>query len=31
MRSIRPYLDIPSMINIYNTFFYPHLIYGIDF
>jgi hypothetical protein len=31
MRSIRPYLDIPMMINLYYTFFYPHLIYGIEF
>ena len=26
MRSVRPYLDIPSMINNYYTLFYPHLI-----
>ena len=31
MRCIRPYLDNDTMINIYYTFFYPHLIYGIEF
>ena len=31
MRSIRPYLDIPTMINIYYTFFYPNLIYAVEF
>ena len=31
MRSIRPYVDIKTMINIYYTFFYPHLIYGLEF
>ena len=31
MRSIRPFLDQMAMINIYYTFFYPHLIYGIEF
>ena len=31
MRSIRPYLDIPTTVNIYYTFFYPHLIYGVEF
>ena len=31
MRCIRPYLDDDTMINIYYTFFYPHLIYGIEF
>ena len=31
MRSVRPYLDIPPMINIYYTFFYPHLIYRVEF
>ena len=31
MRSIRPDLDIPTTINIYYTFFYPHLIYGVEY
>ena len=31
MRSIRLYIDIHTMINIYYTFFYPHLIYGVEF
>ena len=32
MQRIRPYLDDDTMINIiYYTFFYPHLIYGIEF
>ena len=31
MRSVRPYFDIPTMINLYYTFFYPHSIYGIEF
>ena len=31
MRSIRLYLDILTMINIYYTFFNPHLIYGDEF
>ena len=31
MRCIRPYLDDDTMINIYYTFFYPHLFYGIEF
>ena len=31
MRSVRPYFDIPTMINLYYTFFYPHLIYSIEF
>ena len=31
MRCISPYLDDDTMINIYYTFFYPHLIYGIEF
>ena len=31
MRSIRPFLDSKTMINIYCSFFYPHLIYGIEF
>lgn len=31
MRSVRPYFDVPTMINLYYTFFYPHLIYGIEF
>ena len=30
MRRVRPYLDITSMIAIYYTFFYPHLIYGVE-
>lgn len=31
MRAIRPYLDKSTMVNIYYTFFYPHIIYGIEF
>ena len=31
MRSIRQFLDVPTMTNLYYTFFYPHLIYGIEF
>ena len=31
MRTIRPFLDNKSMIDIYYTFFYPHLIYSIEF
>ena len=29
MRSVRPYLDITTILNIYYTFFYPILIYGV--
>ena len=31
LRSLRPYLDNANMINLYYTFVYPHLIYGIEF
>ena len=31
MRSIRQFLDVPTMTKLYDTFFYPHLIYGIEF
>ena len=31
MRSVRPYLDITTIINIYYTFFIPILIYGVEF
>ena len=31
MRTVRPFLDIKTMIDIYYTFFYPHIIYGIEF
>jgi hypothetical protein len=31
MRSIRPYLDVKTMVDIYYTFFYPQVIYGIEF
>ena len=31
MCSVRSYLDIPTMMNLYYTFFDPHLIYGIEF
>ena len=31
MRTIRPFLDDKSMIGIYYHFFYPHLIYSIEF
>ena len=31
MRAIRPFLDRKTMINIYYSYFYPHLIYGIEF
>ena len=31
LRSARPYLDVKTMIDLYYTFFYPHIIYGIEF
>mgnify|MGYP001804097549 FL=1 len=31
MRCARPYLDQKTMISLYYAFFYPHLIYGIEF
>jgi hypothetical protein len=31
MRHVRRFLDDKTMIDIYYTFFYPHLIYGIEF
>ena len=31
MRCARPYLDVKTMISLYYAFFYPHLIYGIEF
>lgn len=31
MRHVRRYFDIKTMIDLYYTFFYPHLIYGIEF
>ena len=31
MRAIRPYLNQKIMIEIYYSFFYPHLLYGIEF
>ena len=31
LRAARPYLDNKTMIDLYYTFFYPHLIYGIEF
>ena len=31
MRALRQYVDQKTMIDIYYTFFYPHLIYGVDF
>ena len=31
MRSVRQYLDVTTMKNLYYTFFYPHIIYGIEF
>ena len=31
MRTIRQFLDVPTMTNLYYTFFHPHLIYGIEF
>ena len=31
MRCARPYLDQSTMISLYYAFFYPHLIYGIEF
>ena len=31
LRAMRPFLDNKSMVDLYYTFFYPHLIYGIEF
>ena len=31
MRAVRPYFDQKTMIDLYYAFFYPHLIYGIEF
>ena len=31
MRAIRPYLDVKTMVQIYYSFIYPHLLYGIEF
>ena len=31
MRAIAPYLDQKTLIDIYYTFFYPHLLYGLEF
>ena len=31
MRNIRQYLDVKTMVDMYYTFFYPHIIYGIEF
>ena len=31
MRAVRSYLDEKMMVNIYYSFFYPHLIYGLEF
>ena len=31
MRVTRGYLGIKTMIDIYYTYFYPHLLYGIEF
>lgn len=31
MRALRPTIDQKSMVDIYYCFFYPHLIYGIEF
>ena len=30
MRAIAPYLDQKALIDIYYTFFYPHLFYGLE-
>ena len=31
MRALRPAIDQKSMVDIYYSFFYPHLIYGLEF
>ena len=31
MRAIRPYFDQKTMIDLYYSFFYPHMLYGIEF
>ena len=31
MRAARPYFDKKTMIDLYYSFFYPHLLYGIGF
>ena len=31
MRAIAPYLDQKALTDIYYTFFYPHLLYGLEF
>ena len=31
MRAVRPYFDNKTMIDLYYSFFYPHLLYGIEF
>ena len=31
MRALRQYVDQKTMIDIYYSFFYPHLIYGVEF
>ena len=31
LRAVRPFLDTKSMVDLYYSFIYPHLIYGIEF
>ena len=31
LRSARPYYNVQTMIDLYYTFFDPHIIYGIEF
>ena len=30
LRAVRPFLDTKSMVDLYYSFNYPHLIYGIE-
>ena len=31
MRALRPYFDEKTMKDLYHAYFYPHLLYGIEF
>ena len=31
MRAVQPYFDEKTMKDLYNAYFYPHLLYGIEF
>ena len=31
MRALRQYVDQKTIIDIYYLFFYPHLVYGVEF